>query len=602
MGNVVDCDIFHSFNCNRQHMSYLDKQADLIGWRDLSADNDAIVPHLPRSLGHSEWPPDYRAVYAWRLQMLDNLENDPKLLEAAKEYYSTRPAEFILHWMDTYDPRKSGTKWMPFIFFTKQYNFIEFLHELRADGESGLCEKARDMGITWESCAYSVWSWLFIPNDAIGWGSRKQELVDKIGDPSSIFEKLRLLIRRLPKIWLPEGLKAREHLTFMKCINPENNSTITGETGDNIGRGGRTAMYFKDESAHYERPEKIEAALGDNTNVQVDISSVNGLGNVFHRRREAGIDWQPGATIEKGYTRIFVMDWRDHPEKTEEWYNARKAKYEREGMQHIFAQEVDRSYSASVTNTIIPYEWIQAAVDAHLKIPYLLRNPNDIPNIWIGGLDVADGGIDRNALALRQWIICRSVEEWGERDPGVTTRRAIASCRHLRNVRLQYDAIGVGAGVKTEYNRLVHDDKLIDPSIIRLTAWNAGGAVLEPYNRVVSDDDESLLNRDMFYNIKAQAWWSLRTRFYKTFKAVTEGAIYPADDLISLDSSMVLLQTLMKELAQSVRAENSSLKTIVDKQPDGMKSPNLADSVVMAFYPLPDDFNTVLVGSYGTTR
>ncbi|MDT9693866.1 hypothetical protein Q5762_37205, partial [Streptomyces sp. P9(2023)] len=82
----------------------------------------------------------------------------------------------------------------------------------------------------------------------------------------------------MPDIWRPKGLKPKDHLTFMKCINLENGSTITGESGDNIGRGGRKSMYFKDESAHYERPEKIEAALGDNTNVQVDISSVNGLG------------------------------------------------------------------------------------------------------------------------------------------------------------------------------------------------------------------------------------------------------------------------------------------------------------------------------------
>src|SRR5690606_18584010 len=133
-----------------------------------------------------------------------------------------------------------------------------------------------------------------------------------------------------------------------KLANNDNGATITGESGDNIGRGGRKSRYFKDESAHYERPELIEAALGDNTDVQIDISSVNGLGNVFHRRREAGVLWEPGAKIEPGMTRVFIFDWRDHPEKTQEWYDRRKARAEREGMQHIFAQEVDRNYSAAV--------------------------------------------------------------------------------------------------------------------------------------------------------------------------------------------------------------------------------------------------------------
>lgn len=585
--------------------SFFHDNASLIGWR-YAPIADIVEPWKPEPLAHGDWPPDYRAVYAWRMKQLALLRANPELLKDAKAYYARRPGEFIMHWMDTYDPRKSGSKWIPFVFFLKQWDFIEFLHELRVTGENGLVEKSRDVGATWQACGYSVWSWLFIPNDAIGWGSRKQELVDKIGDASSIFEKMRQLVRRLPDIWLPRGLKARDHLTFMKMINPENGSTVTGETGDNIGRGGRTSIYFKDESAHYERPEKIEAALGDNTNVQVDISSVNGLGNVFHRRREAGVMWQRGGSIEPGFTRVFVVDWRDHPGKTQEWYDTRKAKYEREGMAHIFAQEVDRNYSAAVQNTIIPYEWIVAAVDAHLNVPYLRIPP---PNTWSAGLDVADGGVDRNALAKRQWIIWRHVEEWGERDTGVTTQRAMIGCREHRGIKLQYDAIGVGSGVKAEFNRLwseaVAADNLLEsgtPNVDRLpklVAWNAGASVLNPYERVIPDDDDSLTNKDMFQNLKAQAWWSIRTRFYKTFKAVTQNAVYPADDLISLDSGMVLLPQLMKELAQPTHKPGGSLRTVVDKQPDGMKSPNLADAGIMMYFPVPDDYGQILIGSYG---
>jgi phage terminase large subunit len=133
-----------------------------------------------------------------------------------------------------------------------------------------------------------VWLWLYWPGAAVGWGSRKEQLVDKIGDPDSIFEKMRIIIRNCPGSCCPPGFDADDHMPYMKIVNPETGATITGEAGDNIGRGGRKLIYFKDESAHYERPEKIEAALADNTNVQIDISSVNGLGNVFHRRREAG--------------------------------------------------------------------------------------------------------------------------------------------------------------------------------------------------------------------------------------------------------------------------------------------------------------------------
>lgn len=586
--------------------SYFQNSTDLIGWRENADCNPIVEPWKPRALCHDEWPPNYRGVYAWRIQQLERLRADPVLLASAKAYYRTRPAEFIQHWVDTYDPRRTGKKWVPFVFFTKQAHLIEFIEDCINDSESGLIEKCRDFGATWLLCAFSVHQWLFVSDDAIGWGSRKQELVDKIGDASSIFEKMRLIVRRLPDIWKPLGLKERDHLSFMKLINPENGSAITGETGDNIGRGGRTKMYLKDESAHYERPEKIEAALGDNTNIQIDISSVNGLGNPFHRRRKNGVDWRPGLAIAPGFVRVFVADWRDHPEKTQEWYDARKAKAAREGMLHIFAQEVDRNYSAAISNTIIDLVWITSAIDAHKRIKWkddngnvrIGLNDNDIGNKWIGGLDVADDGIDRNALALRQGIILRDIDEWGERDPGVSTRRAMQAARVHRGIEVQYDSIGIGASVKAEYNRLV-DIKEIIPSEMMFVPWNAGAAVQNPYHNVIPDDKESTLNKDFFQNFKAQAWWSLRTRFFKTWNNIVNGVIYPIDEMISIDSTIKLLNRLCEELAQPTIDKSSlSLKMVVEKKPDGEKSPNLGDATVMAFFPAITN-TPIIVGGYG---
>jgi phage terminase large subunit len=579
---------------------------DLITWRGETA-TLVVATERPRALTRMEWPPNYDSVFRWRIDTLKNLNGDPKLLAASKTYYASRPAEFIMDWMDTYDPRKTAQKWMPFVFFEKQVQLVEFFESLDHDQESGLIEKCRDMGATWVACAYSIWRWLFIPNDAIGWGSRKEALVDKLGDADSIFEKMRLLINRLPRCFIPKEFNAARHATYMKLKNPENGSIISGEAGDNIGRGGRKSLYFKDEAAHYERPDKIEAALGDNTNVQVDISSVNGLGNVFHRRAEQALMWEPGKSYPRGFVRKFIMDWRDHPAKTQEWYEARKAKAEREGMLHLFAQEVDRNYSAAVQNVIISHDWIMASVDAHLKVPYLraeyerrLREKGSLGQ-WIGGLDVGDSQDgDRNALTLREWIIWRSVEEWVARDTGVTARIAIERCQpYAGNIEIMYDCIGVGAGVKTEYNRLTLDDHIIDPRMVPFVPWNAGAEVLRKFERVIPDDDESPLNKDFYDNMKAQAWWSLRTRFFKTFKAVTEGVVYPCDDLISLDSTMSLLHSLAKELAQPTRGTSGRLKMIVDKKPDGTRSPNLADSGVQAFFPIPTNGQHAIVGTYG---
>ena len=535
---------------------------------------------VPSPLTKADWPPDYVSVWAWRQKQLLAMRANPVLLTGALEYYSTRPVEFITHWLDTYDPRNAGRgipAYMPFIMFEKQADFVRFLMAMIDDEENGLVEKARDMGATWVCCAVSVWLWRFYPGAAIGWGSRKEQLVDKLGDPDSIFEKMRILIRRLPREFWPRGFSEIDDMPFMRIVNRDTGATITGEAGDNIGRGGRKLCYFKDEAAHYERPEKIEAALADNTRIQIDISSVNGIGNVFHRRREAGVEWD--GTTAKGQTNVFVMDWSDHPAKDQAWYDQRRAKAIADGLLHVFAQEVERNYSASVDGVIIPADWITSAIGADAKLGFKATGG------IIAALDVADEGGDKNALAVRKGPSLLSCDDWAEGDTGYTTRKAITVLSSLGPVSLQYDSVGVGAGVKSEANRLGQTGEL--PKTIKFTAWSAGAGVLDPDKHLVPGDRNTPLNNDYFANLKAQAWWQLRLRFERTHRAVTEGLKYNPDDMISLSPNMPKLRQLQKELSQATVSKTSgALKLAVDKSPDGTKSPNLADSVVMAFWPV----------------
>jgi hypothetical protein len=92
----------------------------------------------------------------------------------------------------------------------------------------------------------------------------------------------------------------------------------------------------------------------------------------------------------------------------------------------------------------------------------------------------------------------------------------------------------------------------------------------------------------MFANFKAQAWWSVRSRFEKTHRAVTEGVAYDPSELISLSSDLPLLRRIEKELSQPTAARRpGDMKLIVDKKPQGTRSPNLADAIIMAYNPLP---------------
>lgn len=535
------------------------------------------------------WPPDYTDILKKRQVLYHGIAKDRVAQIGSIEYYKdpARAADFINDWLVTYDPRnvsKNIPSLMPFCLFQRQRELVDFIIDCLFSRENGLVEKCRDMGATWVCAGVSVYLLLFHPGSAIGWGSRKEQLVDKLGDPDSIFEKIRILIKYTPFWFLPDGFVEQKHMTYMKIINPEHGSSITGESGDNIGRGGRKLIYFVDESAHIERPELIEASLGDNTDCRIDISSVNGTGNVFYRKRKAGEIWATDSIPTKGRTRVFIMDWREHPAKDQEWYDQRRDQAIREGLSHIFAQEVDRDYAAAVKGIVIPAVWVKSAIDAHIKLGF------DDSGLSISALDVADGGVDVNAMANRKGVILKHVESWSDivDDVGETTLKAISDSHVLGASELHYDCIGVGSGVKSESNRLIREGILTEDDI-DIIPWNAAAAPLYPDENVSPDNEDTPKNKDFYANLKAQGWWMLRRRFEKTYSAVTKGTVYPPDELISIPSDLENLHEITNQLSQPTYKHDGTRKLLINKTPNGSRSPNEADAIMMCYWPAEKD-------------
>lgn len=548
---------------------------------------ERIDPPEPRPLTKEEWPTrNYVMVQRWRHRTLSILENDPYLIE---EWYATDPIRFICHWCDVYEPRNAAKNLptrMPFILFKRQAELIEFFHACVIGDGTGLVEKSRDMGATWAGVAYSSWMWRFVPGATVGWGSATANKLDKLGDASSIFEKIRLTIRGLPKVFLPKKFSEGKHLMHQRILNPENGNAIVGDIGDNIGRGGRTRVYFVDEAAYLEHPEAVEASLSENTRTRIDISSVSAPGTIFHRTRQAGVEWKPGGKIYKDRANVFLLDWRDHPEKTDEWAKARKAAFESKGLGHVYAREIERDYAATQTGTIIKPEWFDAVCNAHVK---LNLHKEFAEGNKSAGLDVADGGAAVNACTIAEHRLVRVVEAWHARDTAITARKAVMLCRPYAPINLQYDCIGVGAGIKSEANRL--EDMGLMPENVKLIPWRAGDPVLEPHEKIVKNDEKAPTNYQFFLNIRAQAWWFVGRLFENTFRAVTEKEKFEVDEMISIDTTLIDISTLHKlrdELVQvTASAATAKLKMAIDKQPEGAPSPNLGDSFVMCMFPMP---------------
>ncbi len=104
--------------------------------------------------------PDYRPIWTERFERLQRLRADPGILPGLKAFYADHPVEFINDWLCTFDPRnvERGIEAVtPFLLFPKQAEFVEFVVARWRGREDWLCEKSRDMGVSWLCVAIATW-------------------------------------------------------------------------------------------------------------------------------------------------------------------------------------------------------------------------------------------------------------------------------------------------------------------------------------------------------------------------------------------------------------------------------------------------------------
>jgi hypothetical protein len=540
----------------------------------------ALAPAPPRpELNFDFRNPDYVPIFRARYDRLVKLreimrtEEGPAYLAGVRHYYKYHPWDFINDWGVTVDPRvaaKDRAAFMPFLLFPRQIELVQWLWAKWRAGDPGLMDKSRDMGASWVAMGFAATMAIFWNNFSAGFGSRKEEYVDKIGDPKSLFYKGRMFMSNIP-VEFRGGWLLDKHAPHMRIVIPETGSVITGEAGDNIGRGDRTSIYFVDESAHLERPQLVDMSLSATTDCRIDMSSVNGMANPFAEKRHS---WPP--------ERIFTFHWRDDPRKDDAWYAKKCSELD----PVTVAQEIDISYAASVEGVVCPALWVQAAIDAHVKLGI---KPVGIKR---SSLDVADSGRDKNAWGWRHGIVLHHAESWSGKDSDIyaTTEKAFNLCDLWGVPGFDYDGDGLGAGVRGDA-RKINDARREANKKVKLTEarplldvrmFRGSAAVMEP-EKIVPGTQRTA--EDFFSNFKAQAWWLLRFRFYHTWRAVTQGHPFNPDEIISISKDFAERVRLVMELSQPVYALNKAGQIVIDKVPDGMLSPNLADMVMMLYAP-----------------
>ena len=242
--------------------------------------------------------------------MLEAAEDDRELQAELKRRFleDILFAFNVFYW--TYDPflRTDPTSpHVPFITYPFQDEYIKAIHRAVSVGEDTITLKSRDMGCSWMWVGVVLQGW-FKPGGDFLIGSRKEEYVDKLGNMDTLLEKVRYLLRRLPRWLLPAGFDRDRHMGKLQIYNPEIGTTIKGESNNaHFGSGGRYKAIVFDEFAKWEQTDEAAwRAAGPATRSRNALSSPVGRGNMFARL------W-----LEDGGPKKLTLHWSQHPLKGE---------------------------------------------------------------------------------------------------------------------------------------------------------------------------------------------------------------------------------------------------------------------------------------------
>lgn len=502
----------------------------------------------------------------------ERLKHDEELARcAADELY------WFNHWVWTYDPRlvdqpdpenpgKTLSPYLQFKPWPRQAEFLKFVEARIQANESFGVPKSRDQGVTYLMCGKAVHKWLFTPGFKTTFSSRVSPLVDTRGNPDSIFEKIRIILRRLPFWMLPNGFSWGKHDLSMLLTNPATDATITGEGGDNIGRGGRSKLHVVDEAAHLEHPLKAEAAILGSADCVAWVSTTNLPDDFFCKKVFQVLPPE----------RVFKLSWRDDPRKDDAWAEKKRAELTDEA---TWQTEFEINPYARVEGVTIPAIWVQAAQALARRFPEEMKRLN--PAVGVAGGDVG-GGKAKSTLVIRYGHIVMPAAQRGDPDTTETALWMLNLCKEAKVPRLMFDAVGIGAGVSSTLARSIGYPMVTSYPV------NVG---IEPTNRVWPDDRHSY---EMFGNLKAELWWLARNAFKRSYElerflsGKSDGVMHPIQDCLLLpNSNDQATSSLISELSIVKWTHNDKGKIVIETKKElqkrGVKSPDHAEAFVLTF-------------------
>ena len=266
-------------------------------------------------------PRDLVANIEWRRHTLAVAAGDVELQAAI----TLQCAESFEFWADgfawTYDPRRpEGQRDIPFILHDFQRAMRTRIDGHIRDGGDVVFDKSRDQGCSWLLVADDWWRWRFSPGYAAHWGSRNADVVSRVGDMQTTFERIRYLTRFQPAWMLPNGFRFDRDSTLMLLKNPDGGATLSGESANaSFGRQGRYNSIKLDELQDWDMAIGNAAwtSCSQSTKCRIAIGTARSTPNQ-HARLVSG---DAGQQVD-----VIRTLWHEHPDKRPGLYTTERGR------------------------------------------------------------------------------------------------------------------------------------------------------------------------------------------------------------------------------------------------------------------------------------
>ena len=485
-------------------------------------------------------------------------------------------ATFINDWCWTYDPR-SRPRVLPFELWPKQLEWLAFVARAEAERIEAVAQKSRDVGMSWTNSAIFTHHWLFQDEWTGTFVADKEKALDQKGNRRTLMEKCRFLIWWMPRWLWPVGFNMDRHSKHLEIRNPANGSIISGEVGDNAGRGGRSSLVVVDEAAHIPRADRLDAAISANADTVLWVSSVNGNGNVFARKAQSG------------FHPVFTFHYRDDPRKTPEWVAQRKATTD----PVTWAQEREIDFGASIANLLVPVPWLNGSRELRRRLlapggahGFLRRELADqlrdeLVGRYVSGAAGCSGGMDVGAgkaesvLILRCGPLLLEPIVWKDPDTTNTATAAVGEAIRAKARALYFDQPGVGFGVLATFRRL-------ETPGLHIEGVNTGTA---PTDRIWPDGSKSA---ERFANKRSELWWLTREGCRRAHELLLYlddkegGVVHPLSEVLLMCED----ELTGRQLNTPTWHATDRGKVVVESKDDlsarGIASPDRADALVLS--------------------